>query len=181
MFPRIADRTLVDLATYRESFPKIPDVAAPQVVYTPVRLDLGPRWAGEGIIDHVPPKVGPAYRTLVPAIDADGNEIAGLRLPEVAVPIAATTGWTLRHPAVGGETQLLVFAGGTVPFAATQAQRELVGDPRLSIEERYASKDVYLERVRAAGEALVAERYLIEEDIEVSVAQASKFWDWFAD
>jgi hypothetical protein len=57
----------------------------------------------------------------------------------------------------------------------------LVGDPRLSIEERYASKDVYLERVRAAGEALAAERYLIEEDIEVSVSQASKFWDWFAD
>ena len=54
------------------------------------------------------------------------------------------------------------------------------GDPRPSIEERYESKDVYLEQVRAAGEALVAERYLIEEDIEVSVSQASKFWDWFS-
>jgi hypothetical protein len=128
-----------------------------------------------------PPRVGKVFGSLVSAVDVDGNEIAGVMLPEVAVPIAATTGWTLRHPAVGGETQLLVFAGGTVPFAATQAQREMAGDPRLSIEERYSSKNVYLGRVRAAGEALVAERYLIEEDIEVSVSQASKFWDWFAD
>ena len=73
-----------------------------------------------------------------------------------------------------------MFGGGTIPFAATRADREVAGDPRPSIEERYASKDEYLERVRAAGEALVADRYLLEEDIEVSVAQAAKFWDWFA-
>ena len=94
------------------------------------------------------------------------------------MPIAATTGWTLRHPAVGGKTQLLVFAGGTIPFAATRAQREANKDPRPSIEERYASKDDYMKRVRAAGELLVDERYLLDEDIDVSVAEASKFWDW---
>ena len=60
----------------------------------------------------------------------------------------------------------------------TPAQREANGDPRPSIEERYPSKDKYLARVRAAGEALAAERYLMEEDIDVSVAQASKFWAW---
>jgi hypothetical protein len=114
-------------------------------------------------------------------VNPDGNEVAGVMLPEIAVPIAATTGWTLRHPEVGGETQLLVFAGGTVPFAATSEQRRESGDPRPSIEERYASKDVYLDQVRAAGVALVAERHLLEEDIEASVAQASKFWDWFAE
>ncbi|MCH7594703.1 MAG: hypothetical protein IIB27_09335 [Chloroflexi bacterium] len=127
-----------------------------------------------------PPRVGKVFGSLVSAVNADGNEIAGVTLPEVAVPIAATTGWTLRHPAIGGATQLLVFGGGTIPFAATQAERKVTGDPRLSIEERYASRDVYLERVRAAGEALVAERYLLEEDIEVSVAQATRYWDWFA-
>jgi len=73
----------------------------------------------------------------------------------------------------------LVFAGGRIPFAATRTQREADGDPRPSIEERYPSKDAYLQRVRVAGEALVTERYLLKEDIKVSVAEASKFWDWF--
>ena len=125
-----------------------------------------------------PPQIGGVFGSLVSAVNADGNEVAGVMLPEVAVPIAATTGWTLRHPTTGGEKQLLVFAGGTVPFAATRAQREANGDPRPSIEERYPSKDKYLARVRAAGEALATEQYLLEEDIDVSVAQASKFWDW---
>ena len=125
-----------------------------------------------------PPQVGGVSGSLVSAVDTDGNEVAGVMLPEVAVPIAATTGWTLRHQAVGGETQLLVFAGATIPFAATRAEREASGDPRPSIEERYASKDDYLERVRAAGVALVAERYLLDEDVDISVQQASKYWDW---
>jgi hypothetical protein len=57
-------------------------------------------------------------------------------------------------------------------------QREPNKDPRPSIEERYASKDDYMKRVRTAGELLVDERYLLDEDIDVSVAEASKFWDW---
>ena len=125
-----------------------------------------------------PPRVGGGFGSLVSAVDTDGNEVAGVMLPEVAVPIATTTGWTLRHPTVGGETQLLVFAGGTIPFAATRAQREASGDPRPSVEERYASNEDYLERVLAASQSLVSERYLLAEDVDVSIVQASKFWDW---
>jgi hypothetical protein len=73
-----------------------------------------------------------------------------------------------------------MFAGGTLPFAPTRARREANGDPRPSIEERYTSKDDYLAQVRTAARELVSERYLLEEDIDVSVAQASKYWDWFA-
>ena len=178
--PRIDDGTAVPTGQPATVFNKIPGANYPRHHADPKRRDFGLMESREQVTTF-PPREGKVFGSLVSAVDIDGNEIAGGKLPEVAVPIAATTGWTLRHPAVGGETQLLVFAGGTVPFAPTQEQRELVGDPRLSIEERYASKDVYLERVRAAGEALAAERYLIEEDIEVSVSQASKFWDWFAD
>jgi hypothetical protein len=99
--------------------------------------------------------------------------------PEIAVPVAAHTGWTLRHPDVGGDKQLLVFAGGTIPFSATQSQRLSAGDPRLSIEERYSSKDAYLDQVKEAAGELVESRYLLPEDVEVSVAVASRMWDWF--
>jgi len=102
-------------------------------------------------------------------------------VPEVAVPLATHTGWTLRHPDIGGAEQLLVFAGGTIPFAPTRRAREAAGDPRPSIEERHASRDAYLARVRAAALALAAEGYLLEEDVELSVRFAARHWDQFAD
>jgi hypothetical protein len=105
--------------------------------------------------------------------------VAGIAVPEVAVPLATHTGWTLRHPAIGGAEQLLVFAGGTIPFAPTRHAREAAGDPRPAIEERYASREAYLARVRAAAEALAAERYLLEEDVELSVRLAARQWEQF--
>ena len=112
---------------------------------------------------------------------ADGNETGGIALPEIAVPLGTHTGWTLRHPAIGGETQRLVFGGATIPFPRTRRERAAVSDPRLSIEERYRSRDDYLERVRRAAAALVSERYLLDEDIELTVALAARAWDhWTA-
>jgi hypothetical protein len=177
--PRLDDGTAVPAGQPAGTFNRIPGANYPAHHANPRRRDFGMTPSPEQVTT-LPPRAGAVYGSLVSRVDADGNEVAGVMLPEVAVPIAATTGWTLRHPDVGGETQLLVFAGGTIPFAATRAEREISGDPRASIAERYASKYDYLDRVRAAGEALAAERYLLDEDIEVSVAQASKYWDWFA-
>jgi len=101
-------------------------------------------------------------------------------VPEVTVPLAAHTGWNLRHPDIGGAEQLLVFAGATLPFAWTRHEREAAGDPRPSIEERYASRDAYLARVREAGAALAGQRNLLAEDVELCVALAARFWDWLA-
>ncbi len=112
-------------------------------------------------------------------MNADGNEVAGLVLPELAAPLATHTGWNLRHPDIGGAEQLLVFAGATIPFAPTRAEREASNDPRRSVEERYASRADYLERVREAARALAREGYLLEEDIELSVAAAARLWDYF--
>jgi hypothetical protein len=168
--PRIDDGTAVAPDELRPVFDRIPGASYPRHHAMPRRLDFS----------TLPPKPGPAWGSRVCAVDADGNEVAGLRLPEVAVPLAAFTGWTRRHPDIGGEAQRLVFAGATLPFAATRREREARGDPRPSIEERYASREDYLARVRKAAEALVGQRYLLAEDIEVSVAAAARLWDHFA-
>ncbi|MCH8309988.1 MAG: hypothetical protein IIB17_05775, partial [Chloroflexi bacterium] len=106
--------------------------------------------------------------------------ISGIRLPEVAVQLDTYTGWSLRHKDIGGETQFLMFAGATIPFAATESQRRASGDPRPSIAERYESKDDYLNLVRSEAEKLVQQRYLLDEDIEYCVKEADKFWDYFS-
>jgi hypothetical protein len=114
----------------------------------------------------------------VSAVDADGNEIGGIAVPELTVPLATHTGWNPRHPEIGGEEQLLVFVGSTLFFPRTRAERETSGDPRLSIEERYPSRETYLEQVRRAGRELCARGYLLEEDIELSATLAARMWDY---
>jgi hypothetical protein len=127
----------------------------------------------------LPPHVGRPYGSRVAAVDDDGNEVAGIRLPEVRVPLATHTGWTLRHPEIGGSQQLLVFAGGTLPFPRTRAERAASADPRRSIGERYRSREDYLAAIRRAARELCAERYLLEEDIELSVTMAARQWDFW--
>ncbi len=84
---------------------------------------------------------------------------------------------------MGAPDQLIGLTGGltgsTLPFPRTRAEREEAGDPRLSIEERYASKNEYLERVKAAATEQVRQRYMLEEDIERTVERAAERWDWF--
>jgi hypothetical protein len=100
-YPRISDGTLVDLDAWRAQFPKLPDCNLPAASYQPPRLDFGPRFHSEGIADIIPPKPGAPFRTLLPAVDADGNETSGILLPEVAAPLGTYTGWNLRAPEAG--------------------------------------------------------------------------------
>ena len=112
------------------------------------------------------------YRTLVPRIDADGNEVAGIRLPEIAVPLGTHTGWNLyKAPYVEGE--LCDRDGTYIPFAATRAEREARKDPRPSLEERYGSHAAYVKKIEAAGNQLVAARLLLKEDAERLVERAN--------
>ncbi|MGH7421910.1 MAG: alpha/beta hydrolase domain-containing protein, partial [Candidatus Rokuibacteriota bacterium] len=127
----------------------------------------------------LPPAPGQAFGSLVSAVDADGNETAGIVLPEIAVPLAAHTGWNLRHPDIGGAEQLLVFAGAVIPLARNRAEREATGDLRMSVAERYPSREAYLERVRQAAEALAREGYLLADDVPLSVAAGARLWDHF--
>jgi hypothetical protein len=168
--PRIADGTAVDPSELGKAFERIPGARYPFHHDRPQRRDF----------TTLPPKDGPTYGTRVSAVDDDGNERAGIAVPELTVPVATHTGWNLRHPDIGGADQLLYFAGATLPFARTRADREKAGDPRPAIAERYRSRDDYLARVREAARALVKDGYLLEEDVDTSLTFAGKFWEAWA-
>jgi Alpha/beta hydrolase domain len=168
--PRLADSTAVDPGELEKFFARIPAAAYPRYPVRAQRQDFS----------TLPPKPGPALGNRVSAVDADGNERAGIPVPELTVPLATHTGWNLRHPESGGVDQILYFAGSTLPFVRTRAEREAAGDPRPAIAERYASRADYLARVREAAQKLVDAGYLLEEDIETSVAYGERNWDAWA-
>ena len=177
--PQLKNRTAVPPADLAPAFSTIPGSHFLKHYALPRRLDFGLNKDVEQT-HTLPPRPGRPFGSLVSAVDADGNEVAGVTLPEVAIPLATFTGWNLRHPDIGGQMQLLVFAGSTIPFPKTRANRVASGDPRLSIEERYSSKDDYLVKVRAAGEALARQGYLLEDDIQLCVDRAEKMWNYFS-
>ncbi len=179
-YPRIADGTLVDLDTWRQSFPKIPGVGLPNDYYRPCRLDFGPRFRSEGIADMVPPKMGRAFGTLIPSVDADGNEQAGIPLPDVAVPLGTYTGWNLRTAQAGPEGMLTRLDGMYLPFATTRAERERLADPRPSVRERYPTREVYLAQMTEAALQLHRNGFLLSEDV-VSILKAASERDFWSD
>ena len=157
--PRLADGTLVPAETVLAGFPRIPGVALPGGVtpIAPVADWVAGRHAEAG------------WRPLVPAVDADGNERAGVRLPPIAVPGGTYTGWNL-YAAPGLEGELCDREGSFLPFAATEAER--AGDPRPSLAARYATAEARRTALSAAAAALVAERFLLAPDAEAYVAGA---------
>jgi alpha/beta hydrolase family protein len=160
--PRLADHTLVpqkDIA-----FPAIPGVRSPLTIPGGYRADLE---AGEA---H-------PLLFLVPQVDADGNEIAGIAFPDVAVPLATYTGWNFRHPSIGQPGEILPLSGSYIPLPATRAAREASGDPRLSIEERYGSRERYRAIVADRVEKLVQEGYMLRDDVDVVVSRALTRFD----
>jgi len=109
----------------------------------------------------------------VPKVDADGNEIGGIRLPTVAGPVGTATGWSVRAQGSGGAGELCYLDGSYIPFAKTKAEREASGDSRPSLEERYRDHADYAARIEQAAVALARERYLLDEDVKRIVAKAS--------
>ncbi len=157
--PALRDQTLVSLKAI--GFPAIPGVSDPRTIEGPGRMDKG----------HFT-----ALPFLVPRVDADGNEVAGIRVPELAVPLATTTGWNFRAERVGNPTTLYALLGSYVPFARTKTEREARRDPRLSIEERYRDRDDYLQRIHTAATALVKDRLFLQEDVDDVVQRATRHW-----
>jgi hypothetical protein len=178
LHPRLDNGTAVSPAQTAARFLALPGVQFPAHVRSIARLDFG-SGTEEGATTLLPPKVGNPYPNLVAAVDEDGNEVAGIRLPDISVPVATYTGWNLRHPDIGGPGQTLSLLGSTIPFPATPSERQASGDPRLSIAERYVSKEDYLGRVKQAAEALVQQGYLLAEDLTTVAEQASQRYDLF--
>jgi hypothetical protein len=174
--PRIADNTLVPVSQVK--FPKIPGVQFPTSVPAAYRVDLGPRYKTQGIIDFEPPKVGKPFPVLQTQVDEDGNEIAGVRLPDIKVPLATYTGWNLRAIETGAPTELAGLSGSYIPFPRTKAERERTGDPRRSIEERYQNKAHYMGLYTQAALESIKEGHILSEDLEALLKAASEHWDW---
>ena len=175
-YPRLADGTAVQAESLENFFRKLPGVTFPGHIVRPSPLDFGPDIA-RGIAAY-PPKSGAPYTTQVSALDADGNEVSGIRPVELAAPLATLTGWNPRHPQQGAPVDLMQMMGSTLPFARTRAEREKNADPRKSIAERYASRAAYLEAARAAAQQLVEARYVLAEDVDAIVERAGLRWDW---
>ncbi|MEM7044184.1 MAG: alpha/beta hydrolase domain-containing protein, partial [Pseudomonadota bacterium] len=127
--------------------------------------DLGQRFAEEGIIDRHPVSLGQPFVTTVPLPDRDGIDQGGIRLPEIAVPVATYTGWNLRRAEIGAADRLARWSGSILPFPIDETSRIETGDPRASVAGRYRSRDDYANQITAAAEDLMKRRFLLADDI----------------
>ena len=178
VFPRGRDATSAPREAVLDALAVIPGLALPRPDRLPslAPMDLGEH-ADRGIPALPARFVGAPYPARVSAVDADGNETGGIRMPDVSVPVATHAGFNPRHPEGGGEGQILEYLGSTLPLARTAAEREAAADPRPSVAERYANRDAYLAEVRTAAERLVGAKYLLAEDADLCVALAGERYD----
>jgi Alpha/beta hydrolase domain len=176
--PTRADGTLASVAEVKSRFPQIPDVIFPPEPNRLLVQEHGPEFE-RGIIAKEPPGVDKSkeYAVLVPQVDADGNDLPGVRTPHVEVPLATFTGWNLRLPGCA-EPDLASLNGSYLPFAKTVGERRTRGDPRPSLQERYRSRVHYVRAIAVAAQRLVEQRLLLEEDADRYVALAMQEEGW---
>jgi Alpha/beta hydrolase domain len=171
--PTLRDRTMVPpLPQSRVGFPQIPGVTYTGLMTTRYLLDYGPGYYQTGIPTINPPVItppyqnnpanGPIYPAYVPKTDSDGNDIAGVRLVDVTVPLATYTGWALRAGPQANDG--CEGSGQFIPFPRTEGDRSATGDPRPSVEKRYPTFDLYHAKIRVALNDMVEDRLLLCED-----------------
>ena len=184
--PRIAHGTLVPADPATLGFPNIP--ATTYVPNFPTEavdfnglynrltlLDYGPEFDAQNESGNVtlnpPVDLGRDYGVLIPAVDSDGNDVAGVRSTEIQAPLGTYAGWSRRRPGFAADEQC-GLTGLFIPFARSQAERESAGDPRPSLEERYTDHEGYVNAVRAAAHRLRSERLLLPVDADRLIQQA---------
>ncbi len=178
-YPSLAAGTLVPDTKAAMGFPSIPGKPSPEgLQHALVNYDLGAHFRyndQSGVLTKLPVVKG-TLPQLVVRVDADGNEVAGIRSPLMMAPLGTYTGWNLTTSGIY-KGQLCLGGspvGGFIPFAKTRAERTASGDPRLSLEERYKDHDGYVRAVKTAADTLVAEGYLLPEDATVMMGQAEQ-------
>ena len=175
-YPMLADKTLV--AARDLGFPSIPGVETSDRVHKAYRADYGPDFVEQGIVTQEPPLIGRAFPTLVPAVDADGNETPGVRVPELQAPLATYAGWNLFNAKSGPTHEISSMVGSYIPFPRTRAERKAQNDPRPAIMERYAGRDEYLGLVAQAGLGLIDDGLMLPRDLSSVIANAAQHWDY---
>jgi len=173
-YPKVRERALVPPNQKATGFPKIPGLRYAGLHNRQLFLDYGPRLLRGRMDVHPPRQLNHGeYRIRVPKVDKDGNDVAGIRLPAVQVPLGTYTGWNLR-PRGLAEDELSGLLGSFIPFAKTKLQRKKTGDSRLSLQERYKNREDYVHQVSRAARTLVEQRYLLSKDAERMIREAKK-------
>jgi len=172
--PLRADGTLVDAETWRSRFPDIPGVAKPTGPARLPLMDFGPDFE-QGILREPPQMVShDGYPVMVPAVDADGNDVPGVRAPMVQAPLGTYTGWNLRARGLG-HGAMHEFTGSYIPFPDTDGEQAVTGDPRTSVTGRYGDAAGYVTAIVEAARRLVADGLMLEEDLP-RVEAAARNW-----
>jgi len=175
-YPRIEHGTLVPVADL--AFPEIRGLAVPTLVHEAYRADYGDAWDRERIIYVQPPKLGPAFTSLVPQVDRFGNELGGVPSVETLAPLATYTPWCVRTGMAGGNGEIFDFYGSFFPLPRNETEQRAAGDTRPTIEETYTSKQAWFEQAQEGARLLVARGFLLEEDVPAVLAQAERTWDF---
>ena len=175
---RIPKRKDGTMATYEEWREQFPDIPGQMVTTGPAGLPLvdhGPD-VDRGLLTTFPPEIVDlgGYTIQIPAVDADGNDVAGIRAPMVQAPLGTYTGWNTRRQGYGTGANY-EFSGSYIPFMDSPEERNFISDPRPSILERYATPEGYVDAIEEAAKRLVSDRLMLEEDIEQTKNCAS---DW---
>jgi hypothetical protein len=175
-YPRLASGDLVAPTAAAMGFPAIPGAPKPDGALNAfVDYDFGPGFIARdlsGVFGRLPPTARGTLPSLVPKVDADGNEMAGAPSVQRLVPLGTYLGWNVTADGFY-KGQGCGFSGGYIPFAKTKAERLASGDPRLSLEERYGTHAAFVAKVRAAADRLVGERLLLKADADRIAGQAA--------
>lgn len=174
---RIDDGTAVTRATVLDCFDRLPEQVTPSrsKLWVMRTIDLGAR-SDEGVGAY-PTVEGATYPCLVSAVDDDGNELAGIRLPDLTQPVATHAGWNVRDPETGSPDQQVPMQGFSRWFPVTKADRDAAGEVRVSIEERYAGRSNYIALVKHDVEKLAQNGFVLEQDIDMVVHNAAERYD----
>jgi hypothetical protein len=175
-YPMLSRSQLVAPNAKAMGYPLIPGFPTPDGVINPAfEYDFGSEFRYSdmaGAVSLAPPSVRKILPSLVPAVNADGNETSGVASVLLQAPLGTYVGWNVTAAGFN-KGKVCGLNGGYIPFAKTKADRQATGDPRLSIEERYVSHDAYVAAVKAAATKAVSERFLLPEDADKLVAQAA--------
>ena len=177
-YPTLGERQLVEPNKAAMGFPTIPGLRAtapePDFINKVLDYDWGPQFDpsdATGVPTKIPPPIRQVIKTLVPRVNADGNEIGGVPIVLLDAPLGTYLGWNITADGFHKD-KLCMYAGGMIPFAKTKAEREASGDPRLSLEERYRDHAGYVAAVRKAAANAVAQLFLLQKDADALVAAA---------
>jgi hypothetical protein len=173
-YPTIARGELVPRTEV--AFPRVPAMRFADYLPQVWHMDFGAGFPDTRIITREPPALGTPYPVLVPQVNADGNDVGGIALPEVAAPLGTHTGWNVTVPPLSGLQYLAGLVGSFVPFASTREARLASGDTRPAIAERYPDQRAYLAAVERAARALVQQRLLLESDLDLVRRRAGAAW-----